>query len=156
MLTSDFIALTTSEYKTWEEFRRRTKHVLAALFKCYRPAQFDRIGVRFRDTISRSRFKLEGVPWRELLQPHILGALARVEEIDLIGCRSSIALRLGGLVKVQINHGLVVSETEPEYTIDSDFFVDQPTEANLDAAISALESFRPHTNNLFHWCMNNH
>ena len=155
VLTSEFVALSTSEYKSWEEFRHRTKHVVSAFLECYKPAQFDRIGLRYRDSISRTRLNLEGVSWGELLQPHILGALAApgVEEEELIGYRGSFALRLGSLVKVQVTHGIVTSENKPEYMIDSDFFVDQPTEANPDAAISVLESFRPHTNNLFHWCV---
>jgi uncharacterized protein (TIGR04255 family) len=156
VLTSEFIALTTSQYIGWEDFKTHASKIVSAFLDCYRPAYFSRIGLRYRDTISRSRLGLKGVPWHQLLQPHILGALSAgaLNERELIGCRTSFALKLENSAKVQVNHGLLATESDdPEYVIDSDFFQDQPTQADLDAAIRILENFRPHTGNLFHWCI---
>lgn len=156
VLTSNFVALTTSEYRDWADFKGRIIQVVKALTDCYKPAHFQRVGLRYRDTISRTRLKLEGTPWSELLQPHILGPLAPggLQESEVIGFRNSFALRLPSEAKVQIHHGILATEAgDSDYTIDSDFFVDQTTEANEDAAAATLERFRPHTNNLFHWCI---
>ncbi|MGT2504068.1 TIGR04255 family protein [Bradyrhizobium guangxiense] len=135
--------------------RSLTTKLLNWFLECYAPSEFSRIGLRYRDVISRSRLELRNVPWTELLRPHLLGALAMsgLGPDELIGSRNSFALRLGENVKVQVNHGLVASEGDFDYLIDSDFFVDHPTKATIDAAAGALESFRPSTNNLFQWCI---
>jgi uncharacterized protein (TIGR04255 family) len=156
VLSSDFVALTTLEYTRWEDFKGRVLQLVATLIDCYRPAQFTRIGLRYRDLISREKLNLGGVPWRDLLAHQILGVLAKggLDESEVIGARNSFVYSLPNNVKVQVIHGITVGGSgSPEYMIDSDFFIDQATEATLDAATRTLESFRPHTNNLFHWCI---
>jgi uncharacterized protein (TIGR04255 family) len=154
VLTSEFIALTTADYKKWEDFKAKMLQLVDTIIDCYRPSVFTRIGLRYRDSIAREPLGLTDVPWRDLLAPHISGVLGRegMDEREVLGLRSSFALSLPNNVKVQVNHGIALGRSgTPEYMIDSDFFVDQPTEATLDAATRTLEAFRPHTNNLFNW-----
>ena len=156
VLSGNSIALTTSDYVNWVGFKERLNVVLSAFFQSYEPALFSRIGLRYRDAISRSRLGLENTPWRQLLASHIAGLLATdaVNESDVTGCRTSAVFKITDEIKVQLNHGLVEgANQESEYMIDSDFFVDQTIEASFDAAISTLSSFRPYTNDLFQWCI---
>src|SRR5262249_40871473 len=113
-------------------------------------------GLRYRDILTRSKLKLSNVPWRDLLSAPIAGILSSgdVDEKDILGCRASCAFSVTETIKVQLNHGIVAGQDgEQDYTIDMDFFVDQPTEAEPNAASKVLERFRPHPNNLFHWCI---
>jgi uncharacterized protein (TIGR04255 family) len=155
-LTSDFLALTTTEYVRWEGFRHRAVLLLGAFLKCYKPVHFHRIGLRYRDVLTRSKLKLKDIPWRDLLAPPIAGMLSTgdVDEKDVLGCRTSCAFSVSPTIKVQLNHGIVAGrEGEHDYMIDMDFFIDQPTEANADAGTKTLESFRPHPSDLFNWCI---
>jgi uncharacterized protein (TIGR04255 family) len=155
-LTSDFIALTTTEYERWEGFRDRASLLLDAFLKCYKPVHFHRIGIRYRDIITRSKLKLSTVAWRDLLAPPIAGILSShdVDEGSVLGCRTSCAFSISDKIKVQLNHGIVAGgDAQHDYLLDMDFFVIQPTEAETNAAGKVLEEFRPHPNNLFHWCI---
>ena len=54
-LTKDFIALSTLHYTGWEEFARHLDKPLAAFIKLYKPAYFQRVGLRYVNIISRSK-----------------------------------------------------------------------------------------------------
>ena len=46
-LTKDFIALSTLRYPGWEEFARQLDKPLAAFIRLYKPAYFQRVGLRY-------------------------------------------------------------------------------------------------------------
>ena len=75
-LTREFLALTTSGYENWDEFRGRLDDVFQALMAVYRPTVFTRIGLRYRNLIHRSELDLPAHDWKELIEPHIAGPLA--------------------------------------------------------------------------------
>ena len=75
-LTKNFISLSTNHYTRWEDFAKRLDKVLAAFIRLYQPTYFERVGLRFINSISRRALELEGAQWRELLQPGFLGLLA--------------------------------------------------------------------------------
>ena len=52
-LTKDFIALSTLRYTGWEEFARHLDKPLAAFIKLYKPAYFQRVGIRYINLFSR-------------------------------------------------------------------------------------------------------
>ena len=68
-LTKDFIALSTLHYPGWEEFARQLDKPLAAFIRLYKPAYFQRVGLRYVNVFSRARLGLEGTPWAELFAP---------------------------------------------------------------------------------------
>lgn len=80
-LTSDFIAISTLEYDRWEKFRREIDLVLEKFYYCYNVPGIQRIGLRYRNIIMRSKLGLENRPWSELLDSKILGPLANREDI---------------------------------------------------------------------------
>ena len=85
-LTSKFLSLTCSEYHNWEEFAKMLDLPLAAFIKTYAPSCFERVGLRYLNFVSRRDLDLEGVPFRELFQPHPL----------LRGCGTESPRRLQG------------------------------------------------------------
>ena len=65
-LTSSFISLACSRYTCWEDFARMLDSPLAAFIQIYKPAYFERIGLRYINFISRKQLKLDAVPFKEL------------------------------------------------------------------------------------------
>ncbi|MFR0769968.1 MAG: TIGR04255 family protein [Dysosmobacter sp.] len=51
-LTKDFIALSTLSYPGWEEFARMLDKPLAAFIQLYKPAYFQRVGLRYLSIVS--------------------------------------------------------------------------------------------------------
>ena len=74
-LTSKFISLACSRYTSWEDFAQKLDRPLAAFIQIYKPAYYERVGLRYINAFSRKDLDLEGVPFRELLQPCYLGIL---------------------------------------------------------------------------------
>ena len=60
-LTSKFISLTCSHYTCWEEFAAHLDKPLAAFIQVYKPAPFERVGLRYLNFISRYQLGLEGI-----------------------------------------------------------------------------------------------
>lgn len=154
-LTSQFLALVTTKYHRWEEFKERLRLPLEALVKIYNPPFFTRLGLRYQDVIKRSSLGLNQVSWCELLQERILGELATpdVEEAAIEVARN-LLLQLGeDGHKVRIQHGFAKTEQDPEYCylIDCDFFVELQTEPNY--ATRVLDRLNKESGRLFRWCI---
>jgi uncharacterized protein (TIGR04255 family) len=153
-LSKEFIALGCSDYEQWEQFIDHFKAPLEALSSEYSPAFFSRIGLRYRNVIRRTRLKLEGVAWNELLKPHIAAELASPIGEDVEEASHQIVVRFeGDNGKVKIQHGLVkaVDTGEVCYVIDNDFFTEQRTE--VKNAVGTLDYFHGQSGKLFQWCI---
>ena len=72
-LGSEFFALTTTKYTRWEEFREYSEKAIGWVLEYYEPPLFTRIGLRFKDVISRNELGLNDVLWKDLLSPAISG-----------------------------------------------------------------------------------
>ena len=155
-LTRDFLALSTTKYRRWEEFRDQLAEALEAFQQTYSPAFFTRIGLRYQDLIQRSKLNLGETQWSDLLKPQIAGVLSSLE------IAPSLEESLTQLLiqfpddsgKVRIKHGLVQTpdtNNEECYLIDSDFFTDQRIETK-DAS-NRLDYFNRQSGRLFRWCV---
>ncbi len=80
-LTSTFIAISTLEYDRWEKLREEIETVLNNFCNCYNIAGIQRIGLRYRNIITRSKLALDDRRWAELLDSKILGPLENQEEV---------------------------------------------------------------------------
>ena len=78
-LTKDFIALSTLHYPGWEEFARQLDKPLAAFIRLYKPAYFQRVGLRYVNIFSRARLGLEGALWAELFSPAYTAPMQEAE-----------------------------------------------------------------------------
>ena len=81
-LTSKFISLSCNKYTCWEEFAAILDKPLVSFIQIYKPAFFERIGLRYMNIFSRRALDLEGESWRDLIAPHYLGILA-AEDVGL-------------------------------------------------------------------------
>jgi uncharacterized protein (TIGR04255 family) len=153
-LTRDFLALSASKYKRWEEFRDCFEKPLRALIKVYNPAFFTRVGLRYENLIRRSVLGLDAAePWAKLIRPPIAGMLmdGLASNIEESVTQTLIKLpEYNG--RVRITHGLAraVDTDEESFLIDSDFFTEEQT---LDDATGILAYFNKQSGSLFRWCI---
>ena len=74
-LASEFLALTSTKYSRWEDFRKRLESITGILVDTYQIPRFERVGLRYRDLIRRSDLGVDGQPWSTLLRRELLGEL---------------------------------------------------------------------------------
>ncbi len=148
-LTSRFFSLSCSRYSCWEEFAGRLDQPLAAFIRSYRPAYFERIGLRYVNFISRKALELEDIPFSRLFQPAYLGLLTDEEVLEATTTRCNLdvetAIRGGCRVKLHAGPGMVKrgnqSDPEVKYILDLDLFMPGKIPVNLSAgAMSTLHS----------------
>ena len=154
-LTSKFISLACSRYSRWEEFASMLDKPLAAFIKIYQPAYFERIGLRYMNFISRSALELEGVPFKELIQPCYLGILAEEDVSEAAAARCSVdvdtALKGGCRVKLHAGPGKVsrAGKEDPEvkFILDMDLYMGGNVPVNVSAG--ALQTLHSQSYGLF-------
>lgn len=145
-LTGKFISLSCSDYPSWEEFAARLDKPLAAFIQIYKPAYFERVGLRYLNFISRAQLGLEGVPFRELMAPCYLGPLAEedVQEAGVTKCSvdTEMALRGGCRLKLHAGPGMVKrngqADKEVKFIFDQDLYM--PGQLQLNMAVGALQT----------------
>jgi uncharacterized protein (TIGR04255 family) len=151
-LTRESIALTSTRYTRWNEFKTHFVPAFNALIECYSPVLISRIGLRYQNIIQRSKLGIDTTDWAELLQPYIAGPLTDKSLAHLIrGAFQTFEVSLGDEVgAVRIQHGLVdLPEGERCYLIDSDLFTEEHMEASH--ALAALDKFNKEGTRLFNW-----
>lgn len=148
-LTSKFISLSCSKYIRWEDFAARLDKPLAAFIQIYKPAYFERVGLRYLNFISRFDLGLEGVPYSQLMNPCYLGPMAE-EDVSEGSCSrcsvdSELNLRGGCRVKLHAGPGLVKKNGQPDkeikFIFDQDLYMPGQVPVNLSAgALQTLHS----------------
>lgn len=152
-LTSSFISLACNRYTCWEDFAQRLDKPLAAFIQVYKPAYFERIGLRYLNFISRKNLSLEDVPFRDLIQNTYLGPLAddQVPEATAMRCSvdAELAIRGGCKVKIHAGPGMIMRNTphgtqqekEVRFIFDQDLYMNGNVPVNYSAgALQTLHS----------------
>jgi len=152
-LTREFLALTTTRYVRWEEFRSKLEIPLRALLEEYSPSFFSRIGLRYRNLICPGELGLNSKPWSELLRKEIVGELASDLKDDIEQVGHDMVIRLGKEGMARIQHGLQLeSDTDKYgYVIDADYYSEEKTETTN--ALQRLNSFNSFSGSFFRWCI---
>ena len=140
-LTSQFISLACSRYTGWEDFAAKLDKPLAAFIQVYKPAYFERIGLRYVNFISRRDLNLEGTPYRDLIVPKYLGILADDQLLESNVGRATVdaevALRGGCRVKLHAGPGQVRRAGKPDaevkFIFDQDLYMPGKLAPNLSA-----------------------
>ena len=154
-LTQKFISLACCRYTSWEDFVAKLDKPLAAFIQIYKPAYFERIGLRYVNFISRKALSLEGTPFRELIAERYLGILSdeQVAEptVGRSGVDAEFAIRGGCRVKLHAGPGQVhragKSDGEVKFILDQDLYMPGKIAPNLSAP--ALQTLHAQAWSLF-------
>lgn len=148
-LTSRFISLSCSRYTRWEDFAGKLDKPLAAFIKVYKPAYFERVGLRYLNFFSRNALDLEGIPFSKLISPGYLGLLADedVDETSAARCSldAEVNIRGGCKAKIHAGPGLIKKNGQPDkevkFIFDQDLYMPGKVPVNLSAgALQTLHS----------------
>jgi uncharacterized protein (TIGR04255 family) len=154
-LTRNSLSLTCGRYERWEVFSGRLQLPLRALGEVYRPNPFERVVLRYRDLIRRSRLGLQEVPWAELLRPWLVGPLADPAIADAVEhtVHEMLVHLPDDLGHLDARYGIVSADDPPElcYGIDAAFLCEQPLE--LADALARLDAFNAQARLFFRWCI---
>lgn len=154
-LTSRFISLSCCRYTCWEDFAAMLDQPLAAFIQLYKPAFFERVGLRYINFISRKDLQLEGVPFRDLMESCYTGLLAEpdVEETATSRCSVDAEVNLSGgcRAKLHAGPGLVKrngqQDQEVKFIFDQDLFMAAKVPVNYSAG--ALNTLHNHAWSIF-------
>ena len=142
----------------WEEFARHLDRPLAAFIKLYKPAFFQRVGLRYVNLFSRQALNLEGTPWSELIAPAYVGPLrepdVREDQVLNLGCDLQIKLDSSCQAKIHAGPGRIKSnrpdapqDPEVKFILDMDLSMGGNTPCTL--AAGALETLHGHADRVF-------
>lgn len=154
-LTSRFISLSCTRYTCWEDFAGRLDKPLVAFIKTYKPAWFERVGLRYVNFISRQELDLTGTPYSELIQPCYLGLLAEEDVSEAAATRNSVDAELnirgGCKVKLHAGPGLVRKRGKPDseikFVFDQDLFM--PGKIPVNVSVGALQTLHAQADSVF-------
>ena len=135
-LTSKFISLACTDYTCWEDFAAHMDKPL------YRPAYFQRVGLRYRNVISRQALGLEERPFSELIAPCYLGPLTEVDvnEATATRCTLDLEMAIRGGCRMQLHAGPAKvrspegMDKETKYIFDQDLYIAGNIPPHLSAA----------------------
>ena len=145
-LGNNFISLACTQYTCWEYFAKQLDKPLVALIQIYKPAYFQRIGLRYLNFISRKCLSLEGVPYSQLIRPQYLGPLADEHLLEQTVSRCNVdaefAVRGSCRVKIHAGPGMIKkkghTDSEARFIFDQDLYISGNVPINVSA--SALET----------------
>ena len=162
-LTSTFIALSTRGYTNWKNFAGYLDEPLSHFISVYRPAYFERIGLRYINGISREKLDLEDARWSELVAPQYLGVLALGDtdekQVSKASADTEMKLRDGCSLRIHAGPGLLkrsvsgpdgvreVRENTPRFIFDQDIYASG--NIPLQSAAEVLETLHDHADRIF-------
>lgn len=137
-LTRDFIALSTVQYSGWESFAHRLDGALGNFIQIYKPAFFERVGLRYLNGFSREKLELTEFRWVDLIHPQYLGVLSsrNVNEADVSKCAVDVEQKLDDRCNLKLHAGpgsirramrtdkglQTVQEQETRFILDMDLY----------------------------------
>lgn len=152
-LTKSFLALASTRYERWEQFRDHLAVPLQSLHDIYSPSFFTRIGLRYQDVIKKSTLDFgDDVRWKDLLNPQLAGELSNDEVASaIVDSSHEFLIKQNSRGNVRVRHGLVRDDGTEEvcYMIDADFFTEERLEG--DDVIKRLDEFNREAGRFFRW-----
>ena len=124
----------------------------------YKPAYFQRVGLRYLNIVSRTTLDLEDVSWRELFTPAYLGPMAEADlsEDRVVNCGCDTQFKLDSSCTAKIHAGIgrlktnipnAPQDPEVKFIFDMDLSMGGNTACGLAAA--ALETLHGHSSRVF-------
>jgi len=155
-LSQSFISLTCHGYSCWEDFARMMDKALASFIEIYKPACFERVGLRYLNAISKSALDLEGTSWKDLIEPEFLGLLASEDMAEgaFSRCTQDVEAALPGgcRMKLHVGPGMIkrgqdASDKEVKMIMDLDVSMSGNIPVNLAAA--SMQTIHAHADSIF-------
>ena len=162
-MTKNFIALSTMRYTSWEDFAGMLDEPLGQFIRIYRPAYFERVGLRYVNGFSRDRLDLHGRRWNDLFQPQYLGPLDddAIREEDVSKCATEVEMKLDGRCSLKLHAGpgminrairtaggvQTLRDPEVRFIFDQDIFA--AGNIKLPAVMETLEELHNHADRIF-------
>lgn len=154
-LTSDFLALETTAYKSRSDFLARFELLLGHLESTFKPGLVDRLGLRYIDRLADA----EGLP--ELLRREILGisgsSLAKAAQLAITDAVFSVdgaqlRARFGILPpNLTIDPTALEPLQQPTWILDIDMFTTESFPFTPSAVAEKSRSFAERIYALFRW-----
>lgn len=156
VITAGFLALADKNYKLWEEFRSEISFLEAEFRREYEPDLYTRIGLRYRDRITRSELKLDKVGWHDLLNRELIGLLGSKPFADVIRLdRAEVQLEIpeieDGRLHLRLGLASAKDSAEMSYLIDTDLYTSK--RCTNDDALQILDEFHTIGGNFFRWAI---
>jgi uncharacterized protein (TIGR04255 family) len=155
-LVSNAISFKTTKYERWERYCELFIPALEALIDIYGPSFFERIGLRYINSIDREKLDIADTKWVELLRPEILGELStpgfETMAVDL--ARNIRLLSPDGQSALFLQHGFIKRKSDPStiaYRLDFDFYRDGKTE--IRDARDTINHLNSMVGRAFRWCI---
>ena len=122
-LTCSFLAISTRQYSVWENFSSVIDEIVTAFERVYNPPFYVRVGLRYINVITKSKWGLEQRKWNELLTPDVLGVLANNEKASNYQVEAEYLCK-DGITLTHNRFGLVHVDQQAElsFMIDCDYF----------------------------------
>ena len=141
-LTDRFISLSCSRYTCWEAFAAHLDQPLAAFIQLYRPSCFRRIGLRYRNAISRQALGLGERKFSELIAPCYLGPMTEPDanEASATRCSLDMEMAIRGGCRMQLRAGpgqmqrMGNTDKETKFIFDQDLYFAGEIPPHLSAA----------------------
>ena len=141
-----------------EVFARMLDKPLATFIQLYKPAYFQRVGLRYVNIFSRARLGLEGARWAELFSPAYTAPMQEAElpEDRFLNCACDLTLKLDSSCQAKVHAGPgvvkrnapgVPQDPEVKFIFDMDLSMTGNTPCTL--AAGALETLHAHSTRLF-------
>lgn len=106
-LTKTFIAMSCTSYTRWENYAKMIDEPLAQFLKLYKPACFDRVGLRYINAFSRKELDATEYGWRDLIAERYLGIMADEDypESAFTRCTTDTEMSLPGGCRLKLHTG---------------------------------------------------
>lgn len=140
-LTSKFISLSCNRYTCWEEFAAILDKPLVSFIQIYKPAFFERIGLRYMNIISRKELSIEEYSFNELINSPYCGILCvdNILETDTSLCSMDADIAIQGGCRLKLHSGLGKitqnghADPEIKFILDEDFYMQGNVAVNTSA-----------------------
>jgi uncharacterized protein (TIGR04255 family) len=155
VLSSNFLAVSTTNYLSWSTFATHLRRGIEALLNEYEPAFFTRLGLRYVNVIDRRPLGLLNEDWTSLLRASIIGPLAD-SDLGPKATQFNLAAQFeDGANKVVLRTSLAINDDTKDkcFVIDTDVFTEEQTPTRVEDALQRTELFNGHAGRAFRWCI---
>lgn len=153
-VSQESFTLACKSYERWEVFRRKLKFVFEEFVRIYRLPFATRVGLRYQNAIQRSKLGLDGVAWKDLLNPFIAAELGcgGLSEVNITSNLHRFQFTEGSN-QILVQHGLGHNQLTKEqvYSIDNNF--NSTGKVELTNVFSRLDELNKHSGSLFRLCI---